>query len=305
MRPGSTGRRSHRGPAAAAALGLLLTAALGACDAPSPHEGARAGVSASPSPSPSPVPRWDPSPASLAAVGDSITTGFDTCRLLADCPEASWATGTDADVDSLGLRLLGAEALGSRSWNLAESGADASDLPAQMARAAARRPELVTVMVGANDACADTLDRMTPVESFRDAVEEAMKVLRESVPGAQVYMASVPDLKHLWATGRDDPLGRGIWQLGICATMLADARDDGPQARERREAVHRRVIAYNTVLREVCEADERCRHDGGRVFGFRFGKEQLSRWDWFHPSRDGQRRLAEIAYRAVTAPRAP
>jgi lysophospholipase L1-like esterase len=31
----------------------------------------------------------------------------------------------------------------------------------------------------------------------------------------------------------------------------------------------------------------------------------LSQWDWFHPSVDGQARLAEIAYRTVTAREAP
>ena len=29
--------------------------------------------------------------------------------------------------------------------------------------------------------------------------------------------------------------------------------------------------------------------------------DQLSRWDWFHPSKDGQARLAAIAYRTITA----
>jgi hypothetical protein len=27
----------------------------------------------------------------------------------------------------------------------------------------------------------------------------------------------------------------------------------------------------------------------------------LSKWDWFHPSVNGQARLAEIAYRKITA----
>ena len=43
------------------------------------------------------------------------------------------------------------------------------------------------------------------------------------------------------------------------------------------------------------------RFDGNAVFDYRFGTDQLSHWDWFHPSRDGQARLAEIAYRTVTA----
>src|SRR5690606_41195204 len=65
----------------------------------------------------------------------SITTGFDTCRVLADCPEASWATGTDAGVDSLAMRLLGDEtAVTERAWNYAEAGATVSGLAAQADR---------------------------------------------------------------------------------------------------------------------------------------------------------------------------
>ena len=60
------------------------------------------------------------SPESVAAVGDSITRGFDACSVLADCPEASWSTGTDSSVRSLAVRLLGASGAATRSWNHAE-----------------------------------------------------------------------------------------------------------------------------------------------------------------------------------------
>ncbi|HWU11665.1 MAG TPA: SGNH/GDSL hydrolase family protein, partial [Streptomyces sp.] len=119
------------------------------------------------SPSPSPAPGWDPSPASLAAVGDSITRGFDACAVFADCPEVSWATGTDAGVRSLAVRLMGASKALSHSWNHAVSGARMAQLPEQMALAAKDGPELVTVMIGANDACRDTVRLMTPVADFR------------------------------------------------------------------------------------------------------------------------------------------
>ncbi|MFE7385399.1 SGNH/GDSL hydrolase family protein [Streptomyces zhihengii] len=301
MRQRPATRRTRAVAAVSAALAALLTAAsLTACDAPSPHETRPGPATSRPAPTPTPV--WDGTPASVAAVGDSITRGFDACMVLADCPEVSWATGSDASVDSVALRLLGPARVATHSWNHAVSGADASDLPGQMAKAAAHRPGLVTVMVGANDACADSLDRMTPVDSFRESVETAMEILREEAPKTQVYVSSVPDLKRLWATGRDDALGSRIWQLGICATMLGDAHDDGPAAERRRDTVHQRVIAYNEVLEDVCAEDDRCRWDDGDVFGFRFTETQLSRWDWFHPSKDGQRRLADIAYRHITAP---
>jgi lysophospholipase L1-like esterase len=301
MRETSRTRRARSAAAALTAVALLMTGALAGCDSSSDSRG----NSASATPRPSPAPAWDRSPGSIAAVGDSITRGFDACVVLSDCPEASWATGTDTRVQSLALRLIGRPAVAERSWNLARSGADIADLPEQMAEAAAKKPELVTVMVGANDACADTAERMTPVEEFRASFVASMQQLRRTVPKTQVYVSSVPDLKRLWSTGRGNPLGRQIWKLGICASMLGDAEDESTKAQQRRTRVHERVMAYNAVLKDVCAKDLRCRYDGGAVFDFRFSGEQLSRWDWFHPSKNGQGRLAEIAYRNVTAARPP
>ncbi|MFD9754396.1 SGNH/GDSL hydrolase family protein [[Kitasatospora] papulosa] len=298
--PERSPRRRVRGPGAVlAAVALAGAAVLTGCGGDG-DTSARSTTGAR-SPSPSPTPLWDASPASVAAVGDSITRGFDACSVLADCPEASWATGTDAGVRSLAVRLLGPSKAASHSWNHAVSGARMAQLPEQMALAAEERPELLTVMIGANDACRDAVDLMTPVADFRASFEASMRQLRASAPKTQVYVSSVPDLKRLWSTGRENPLGKQIWKLGICRSMLGDADDMGAAAVARRDAVRERVVAYNEVLRDVCARDERCRYDGGAVFDYRFTGEQLSKWDWFHPGRDGQARLAEIAYRTVTA----
>ncbi|MEU7076695.1 SGNH/GDSL hydrolase family protein [[Kitasatospora] papulosa] len=298
--PERSSRRRGRGPGAVlAAVALAGAAVLTGCGGDG-DTSARSTTGAR-SPSPSPTPLWDASPASVAAVGDSITRGFDACSVLADCPEVSWATGTDAGVRSLAVRLLGPSKAASHSWNHAVSGARMAQLPEQMALAAQERPELLTVMIGANDACRDSVDLMTPVADFRASFEASMRQLRASAPKTQVYVSSVPDLKRLWSTGRENPLGKQIWKLGICRSMLGDADDMGAAAVARRDAVRERVVAYNEVLRDVCARDERCRYDGGAVFDYRFTGEQLSEWDWFHPGRDGQARLAEIAYRTVTA----
>jgi lysophospholipase L1-like esterase len=246
-------------------------------------------------------PAWDRSPDSVAAVGDSITRGFDACTVLSDCPEASWATGSDAEVESLAVRLLGTAGAAERSWNYAVTGARMADLPGQMAQAVARRPELVTVMVGGNDACRASASAMTSVADFRAGFEESMRTLRSALPKTQVYVSSVPNLKRLWSEGRSNALGKQVWKLGICPSMLADADDLTSAATLRRDTVQQRVVEYNKVLAEVCAKDRRCRFDGGAVYDYRFGTDQLSHWDWFHPSKDGQARLAEIAYRKVTA----
>ncbi|MET9381499.1 SGNH/GDSL hydrolase family protein [Streptomyces sp. NPDC002928] len=289
MRKRSNGARAVVAVVAAAVLGAAGCDAVGG-GSPGPS-GPRA----------SPTAVWDRSPDSVAAVGDSITRGFDACTVLSDCPEVSWATGSSAEVDSLAVRLLGKTGAATHSWNYAVTGARMADLPAQVGRAVARRPQLLAVMVGANDACRSTTSDMTSVAAFRADFEKSLRTLRAKLPKTQVYVASVPNLKRLWSQGRTNPLGKQVWKLGICPSMLGDADALDAAATTRRDTVQDRVEAYNKVLEEVCAKDTRCRFDGDAVFEYHFGTDQLSHWDWFHPSTIGQARLAEIAYRTVTA----
>lgn len=277
--------RGARGAATAALAALALTVsgcAAGPAGTPAPHSSARPG------------PVWNTRPASVAALGDSITRGFDACALLSDCPQVSWATGSRREVDSL------AERLGARSWNLAVSGARMADLPAQAARAAARHPQLVTVEMGANDACRpDTADMTSPAR-FRTEFTAAMDTLRRDSPATEVYVASVPDLERLWSVGHASAMAEQVWNLGICPSMLAHPASLSLTDTARRTAVETRVTQYNRVLAQVCARYERCRYDDGAVFGNPFDAGALSPWDWFHPSAQGQARLARLAYAGVT-----
>lgn len=192
-----------------------------------------------------------------------------------------------------------------RSWNLAVTGSRMADLAGQLASAAEHKPDLVTVMVGSNDACRPLASSMTPVADFRAGFEKALAGLRAASPASQVYVSSVPDLQRLWEQGKDSPMVRQIWKLGICQSMLADPLSAATGATSRREQVRARVVEYNEVLREVCAKDQLCRYDGGAVFQYPFAADQLSHWDWFHPGKDGQARLAELAHRQVTAAEPP
>ncbi|MDX3453448.1 SGNH/GDSL hydrolase family protein [Streptomyces sp. ME02-8801-2C] len=296
-------KRSHRSRTVAAVVSAALLGVAG-CDAAGGASPAPDGTRAKAKPSAPPAPVWDSSPASMVAVGDSITRGFDACSVLSDCPEVSWATGSDKQVNSLALRLLGTTGAARRSWNYAVSGSRMADLPAQMTKAAARKPALVTVMAGANDACRPSVAEMTSVADFRSSFERSLRTLRTASPRSQVYVTSVPDLKRLWSQGRTNVMGKAVWKLGICQSMLADPDAVDSVATARRDEVQGRVEAYNSVLKEVCATDRLCRFDGGAVFDYDFGTRQLSPWDWFHPSRNGQAQLAEIAYRGITGRKA-
>jgi lysophospholipase L1-like esterase len=236
---------------------------------------------------------WNAHPASVAALGDSITRGFDACKPLSDCPEVSWATGSRTGIDSIAHRLT-ATAPATRSWNVADTGARVADLPRQARAAAAYRPAMVTILIGANDACTSGPATMTPVADFRSHFAATLAYLHRTLATTQILVASIPDLERLWSVGRNNVMGKQIWKLGLCPSMLGDADSLSPAAKARRSAVRNRVIAYNSVLGQVCGQYARCRYDGGAVFGYRFSSDQLSTWDWFHPNEKGQEQLAAI-----------
>ncbi|MEU4896682.1 SGNH/GDSL hydrolase family protein [Streptomyces sp. NPDC044780] len=242
---------------------------------------------------------WNTRPSSIASLGDSITRGFDACSVLSDCPEVSWSTGTD--VRSLAQRLLptATARAGTNTWNFAKTGAVVADLPGQIEAAAAHKPKLITVMIGANDACRDSVDDMTSTEQFRTTFTSALTRLRRDLPKTQVYVASVPNLMRLWSEGRKNIFGKQIWKLGICPSMLKDSDAVDAASNERRQRVADQVTAYNKVLKDVCGRDVLCRYDPA-VHEYRFTSAELSKWDWFHPSKRGQQQLADMAYRRIT-----
>src|ERR1044072_4324551 len=136
-----------------------------------------------------------------------------------------------------------------------------ADLPGQMEAAAARKPQLVPVMIVCNGACRNSVDDMTPTDQFRSTFTSALTRLRREVPKTQVYVASVPDLKRLWSQGRKNVLGQQIWKLGICPSMLKDSDAMDAASTERRQRVGEQVDDYNQGLKDVCGKAPLCRYD--------------------------------------------
>lgn len=293
------GSRAATAASAGAVAGLLVLSGCSDGGSGESKPQARGGSQSKQRPSAKPSPRWNPKPASMAALGDSITRGFDACKVLEDCPEVSWATGTDKKVDSLAQRLLAQPK--NNSWNFARTGARISDLPTQTDEAIAKAPELVTILIGANDACSSSVSRMTATGTFRTAFVASLEQLKRKLPKTQIYVSSVPNLERLWEVGKDNPLSKQIWKLGICESMLSDPDAQTTAANNRRSRVSERVVEYNAVLKEECAKHALCLYDNGAAYDFGFTESHLSKWDFFHPSKKGQRTLAELAFRRIEA----
>lgn len=242
-----------------------------------------------------------PLPTSMVALGDSITTGYNACGRFEDCPERSWSTGTDPEVESHYQRLLAiSPAIEGRVANLAESGAKVEDLVEQARAAVDRHPDYVTVLIGANDACTSSENDMTSVDEFRSRLDEAFAVLAAGLPRTRVLVASIPDLLRLWEVEHRDRVAQFIWYVGsICQSMLDEARSVDAGDVARRERVQQRVVDFNTQLREACAAfGPHCRFDDNAVFDHRFDAGDVSSWDAFHPDSSGQALIADLTSRA-------
>ncbi|WP_067500293.1 GDSL-type esterase/lipase family protein [Actinoplanes sp. TFC3] len=271
--------------------GLALLAALAlACD------GAGATPGSTKTPAPTPKSGY---PSSMAAIGDSITAGYGSCGIYVACSRNSWSTGGADGIDSHYERILAKNAkIKGHARNFSVPGADAADLPGQASSAVDAKPEYVTVLVGANDACAATVDGMTAVTTFRSRVDKALSRLKKGLPKARILMASIPDMYRLWELGHEDTNAVRVWnRAGICQSLLARPTSTAAADDARRHRVEDRVDAYNDQLERACrEYGERCRWDGGSAHRVKFSLDLVNTFDYFHPNREGQQRLAEVTW---------
>jgi lysophospholipase L1-like esterase len=240
-------------------------------------------------------------PTSMASMGDSISRGFNACGWYADCPGRSFSTGDDGGVNSHYLRIRAKNSgITGNNRNDARSGAKAADMPDQASTAVSQGAQYVTMLIGANDACTGSESTMTSVGSFRGSIDTALNTLKAGLPNAKVLVISIPDVKRLWAVGKDNASARGAWGLfRICQSLLANPTSNAAADAARRDRVRQRVVDFNAQLAQACDRyGSNCRFDGNTVFNYPFALSQVSTWDYFHPNARGQAILATISYEA-------
>ncbi len=240
-------------------------------------------------------------PDSIAATGDSITLAFNTGCGSWTCPERSWATGTQAEVRSIYYRIWeNNRAIEGRAVNNAVTGSKVSALEGQMAVSARSQPDVVTIEIGANDACTETTAEMTSVAAFEAEVEASLGYITERVVGVRMVIASIPDVYNLWRLFRGNILARTVWnEYRICQSLLRDPLSVLPADEARRLLVRQRVVEYNAALSRACAVHLRtCQYDGGAVFNYSFVGGEIA-WDFFHPGTTGQAAIARAVWEAI------
>ncbi len=240
-------------------------------------------------------------PNSMDALGDSITRAFNTCSFpFIDCPENSWATGTNKTVDSYYLRLLALNpGISGHNYNDAVSGAKMAELNGQAEKAVSRKVELVGILMGANDACTSSISTMTSVANYQSQFEAAMKTLTTGVPGAAIHVGSLPNVYRLWEIFHTNSSAVNTWNsLKICQSLLANPTSLAKEDEERRLQVKTREEQFDSALASVCAKYTQCKYDEGAGFKTVFNTNDVSTRDYFHPSIEGQTLIAKEAWEA-------
>jgi lysophospholipase L1-like esterase len=238
---------------------------------------------------------------SMSALGDSFTIAFRACPQApnAECPAASWATGSDPVVNSNLLRRQAA-APGLAGVSFAGGGRKVSDLDRQAKLAVDAGSEYVTILIGTNDVCRETLAAMTPVARFRSQFDVALDRLSSGLPAARVFVASIPDPERLREIFAGNPVARAAWAAdgphGTCGAFLERPLSVLAADVQRRAAAHARVVDLNRQLAEVCAEHAGCVYDGGAVFDWDYGPQHITTTDYFHFNVAGEAGLAAITY---------
>ena len=240
-------------------------------------------------------------PDSIGVLGDSISQGtnLDSSHIGSN-PTYSWATGTEAAVQSVYTRTLaGNPNISGKNFNYSVNGAKMTDANGQAVNlnGTAGGIELAMIEMGGNDVCTGDEPSMTPVTTYRTQFQTAMNTLTTGFPNRRILVLSVPDVYQLWALLHTNSSAVSIWNVAhICQSLLANPTSTAQADVDRRARVRQRNIDFNTQLLEVCALYPKCQFDNNAIFNAGFTAADVSNFDYFHPSIQGQTNLASGAW---------
>jgi hypothetical protein len=273
-------------------------------------------------------------PANQFNIGDSIGEGEAANGVIGQAHhETVWSTGYDGgdSVNAFNERFESIapaeyyENNASRDaiFNHADSGSVMADFAWQaqnIIAAAAQTPSgkagMITVLMGNNDVCADSLAEMTDPALFESQYRAGLDVLAASdaTREAQVHISGIPAIYWLWNAKEDNFWCKVfVWPFVSCQNLLDNPDDDcasstsridpdivypGDGADCRRRKEFHRIIreTYNPILRDVLEeyrlsgALANASHID--IYDVQFSSTHVNGGDCFHPSTSGHALLA-------------
>lgn len=236
-------------------------------------------------------------PVGIIAIGHSGLTGEGTAGPSQADITKSWATGTDARVDSIYRRLVAAHpGTDGNVANTARGGAGASELTAQAVAALAQVPvpELAIIQTVDNDIQCDAAN----VAAVGDSLAEALARIRLASPKTKILVVgqlgrpSVPFIKKL-VTAHPEQVGNLTW--GDDCSFFDAKGEIQPDNFKRLTAA---IDAYEAETARVCATVPTCATDGGIRRAW-VDKLELFSSDFAHLNITGQAAVADNTWPAV------
>lgn len=195
------------------------------------------------------------------AIGDSITTGFAAEPYTID-QRYSWATGLE---ESFAVQV---EA--DKSYNLAFPGITANLIDYQVEIAKRLKPNVVTILAGANDLCWGMGDKIAP----------KIKAIVSELEADVILVGGLPDFRQVYNLQKP---GKAC----ILSKIACHSYFMGDEAF--REAIDQQIVEVNNELRDL---------EGGKVLfvdinARDYKRDDISTIDCFHPSARGQQKIAD------------
>jgi lysophospholipase L1-like esterase len=229
----------------------------------------------------------------------------------------SWATGLDSNfsVRSHAHRLAYLHAkngstlqAGSVSW----SGDNSFHLESQVSaalnwnktRGPAQGPDYVTILIGANDICANEVAHMSEDRDFYNNVDTAVSRIVEANPQAKILISALPDVNSLSAVAKRSRL-MGVYpyqrcedfwrKVNLCRTLTGLQEGSLDQ-----HIVGEKVLGINRMLSEISERVNSQTQTLSVIYSpttyeQKFSDNDIS-IDCFHPNQRGQNMLSNATW---------
>ena len=272
-------------------------------------------------------------PANQFNIGDSIGEGEASDGVIGLAHHDNvWSTGYDGNdiVYSFNERFENRapdlydenNSIMDGKYNLAASGSEMDDFVAQANEVvkeadAIGKCGMVTILLGNNDVCSDSLSEMTDPVDFEAEFRAGLDVLAgsDATKNAEIHVSGIPDIYWLWVAKKDSSNCQIVWWLGsVCQVLLQNPADDcentvsrddpdsiyagdGPNCQRRKE-FHRRIRdVYNPILKNVTGEYKTSGLLPNAyyvdIFDVKFSASDVNDGDCFHPSTAGHDLLAD------------
>ncbi|MEZ4743461.1 MAG: GDSL-type esterase/lipase family protein [Bdellovibrionota bacterium] len=233
-----------------------------------------------------------PRPLVVGSIGDSISRATNS-TVFGEVPFSSWATGGDTRVFSQAARLQ--EETGSLvfTYNYARSGAQMRHLRKQAQKLLKRKPDYVTILIGANDLCSWKQNNTTQLQAFESELRGTLDDLTTSSPKVKIILSAIPDMLRMYELGKQKGCSM-MWKVfRFCSPLLGKDRTE-----MQRLQFYDRWIDANNSLASIADEYPNNVFFAESIKDYEFSKDDIAVRDCFHPSIKGQRALSEQIWNA-------